>query len=453
MARNTDREIQAGSPLWAAQVLNRAASTIASAAIPPGCGATALRLRAVLIAALLLLPTAEVFFPQRRAMMQFYNEFHYFMTSLRGFAAVLALTAALYSRRTDFARRISVILGIAFIFGVLEAQASSFIEAAVLSAAAVAGSAICVGLLTGVAARWRWPAKTALYLIVLAAAFALPAFYYRQTGFLFGPFWMSFRTFVFLAPFLVAQSRGLMAAANSQAALCFFFNPFQLIAKAMPVPPEVFRERPASEPRTGDRRAAAGLADLAAGCMAILASSSLRQILPAPNSAAGFLEFMGRGWLNYIVYYFGFLGTARVALGAGRWLGFDLHDVADQALFAVSPVDRWKKWNTYFYWFYMTLVWLPLARLTRSILVATLAVFAINFIWHQFIIIDGLMLFQGYAPMKERAIRHFVFYMAHGIALYLSFALMRFQPAENRRAGWTGVAVTHAVMAAVYGII
>jgi D-alanyl-lipoteichoic acid acyltransferase DltB (MBOAT superfamily) len=172
-----------------------------------------------------------------------------------------------------------------------------------------------------------------------------------------------------------------------------------------------------------------------------------------PNFDRGPLMHMLVGYGTYLYYFINSFAVLRSATGLGRWFGFDLPDAYHYPLFAANPQDRWRRWNIYFYNWFMAFVFLPLFRKTRSTLLSVFAVFFVTFLLHEFG--DSVGVIFGRHPLGAVWLvqSKIWFFMAHAAVIYIAVKTAKFWPSGKTIAGWLGVLLTHFLMAWVHWIV
>lgn len=194
---------------------------------------------------------------------------------------------------------------------------------------------------------------------------------------------------------------------------------------------------------------AAGLLNIVAGIMAILAALFVRNYLVRNPMPDGILSLLSRGWTNYLFYYFTWMSGLHIGTGIGRWLGFNLPNGSHFALLAADPVDRWRRWNMPYYDWFLSYLFLPMSRLTRSIAIGAIVVFLINFLKHSPNGINEILFSPGERStmIATRLQSEAIFYLAHLLVIGLAIATRKYWPSERRVQGWFGVLATHILMA------
>lgn len=153
------------------------------------------------------------------------------------------------------------------------------------------------------------------------------------------------------------------------------------------------------------------------------------------------------GTFVYIETYFLSCGLISIVVGSARLFSFNMPDPCSMALLAASPFERWRRWNLYFFNFLRWSVFIPFLKKTSSPFVAVMMTFLATSLFHSF----GSHPFVFIAPqVKYFAVNGTAFFMAHGLAVYLSlkYKLQIFDGARLR--GWLGVAVTWIMMIGIH---
>ena len=165
--------------------------------------------------------------------------------------------------------------------------------------------------------------------------------------------------------------------------------------------------------------------------------------------------FLIRGFHQYLFYYFLWLGVTRCSFAAALALGYQLEPVTDYALLASDPLARWKKWNLYYYDWFLISLFLPVSRWSRSLSLGVVVVFVVNLLIHNV----GLFTLLIFHPANFSNGAHlslmseFWFYVMQGLSVYLGFRLRKFWPKSDRLNGWVGVFITTLMMAATHAVL
>lgn len=154
-------------------------------------------------------------------------------------------------------------------------------------------------------------------------------------------------------------------------------------------------------------------------------------------------------WLMYIQYFlYSYIGL-HLGVSLGRCLGLSLENGTRFSLLAVSPLERWRRWNTYFYGWLFRFVFVPVYRRIRNLLLAIQIVFLVTLLLH-----DTRYLMSY--PLVDHASRlffvklDFVFFQLHGLAVYVSAYFPKWTQDSSSKKGWWGVFGTHALMTGIH---
>ncbi|MGZ3656757.1 MAG: hypothetical protein ACXVCS_14470 [Bdellovibrionota bacterium] len=153
---------------------------------------------------------------------------------------------------------------------------------------------------------------------------------------------------------------------------------------------------------------------------------------------------------NYLFVFFSTWGVLRVAVGLGQALGFPLDDPFHYPLLAATPLLHWRRWNTYFYHWFRTFIFLPTIRKSGSLVLAMVLIFFANYFFHVF---QGIFfaLFAPYEPLRSAFLyNRFCFFSAHAAVLYIALKTERCWPSEKTRRAWWGVLATNLAMILVH---
>jgi alginate O-acetyltransferase complex protein AlgI len=144
-------------------------------------------------------------------------------------------------------------------------------------------------------------------------------------------------------------------------------------------------------------------------------------------------------WVLVMHFYLNFAGYCDLAIGSARLLGYRIDENFASPFLARSPQEFWQRWHITLGDWCRNHVFLPVARLTSSPVLAIIATFLVIGLWH-----EGTWSFAVYG-------------LLNGIAVLLSITaarrrVFRFLPAGLRAV--LGCAVVHllACVAAVFAI-
>ena len=263
-------------------------------------------------------------------------------------------------------------------------------------------------------------------------------------------FYSSFHQVLFSSIFLMHEVARLRPNVNFKIAVSHVFSPGMLIA-AIPVPVDLLPEFSKNQERRLLNVQAEALLSFLQGTLAMTFAASL---MLWRNSVTDSF-WLVRGWWTYLVYLFFWLGLTRLGYSVARLLGYDLAPPTNYAILASDPLERWKRWNLYYYDWFLTYIFLPISRKTRSPLFAVLIVFALNFILHnQAWVTQGLFSRTFLNSQNSILLRNeFVFYVLQGLSVYVGFIFRKTWPSDSQIAGWWGVLLTHFLMAACHSFI
>lgn len=308
-------------------------------------------------------------------------------------------------------------------------------------------------ILTEVFRRCRLPTALSIFILASSVVYFLPALTAKlDLNAQYGP--QAFVSLLSILPVLVWMALGKKAEVDAAITpMSFAFSPFFLVSWVYPLTPEAL-------PRRGSRipyeRAAQGLCQMLGGTLILIFATIFAQYLVTHSSESTY-SFLLHGWTTYLLNYYSWLGLLHLGVGLARWFGFNLGAPAYYSILATNLIDRWKRWNFYFYWFQMTFVWLPVARRTGSIALAIAAVFALFFFIHTSFLLNSFLLPGRYfAPDDEGLFvllyRAIPFYILQAAFLYGGFRLRNLWPKEDKFLGWLGVLMTHFAMSVCFGM-
>lgn len=220
-------------------------------------------------------------------------------------------------------------------------------------------------------------------------------------------------------------------------------HPTQLL---YPIPTQPYYwEAPASEARVKNR--ARGLVDLM--ICAILAYLLLQlQTLELGKEENEWLRAIRSGTIGYLILYLYSCIGISLPVAAARLMGYNLPNAYEMPLLAASPQDRWRRWNTYFYQFYMWVFYLPVFRKTKSLFLSVILTFVVTAFFHIRLVLPTTALVQDAEIDLPR--KMFVFFLMHALVVYAGLKLKL--PIWNGKTilGWTGVLVTWLAMIAIH---
>lgn len=152
------------------------------------------------------------------------------------------------------------------------------------------------------------------------------------------------------------------------------------------------------------------------------------------------------GFFKYLTYYLRSFAWIGFPVAICRLFGMKMEDYFDKPLLAVSPFERWRKWNTYYYQWFYSFIFFPLLKKKYPVFISVMAVFYVTMIIHL-----GASTINLFVPSRESLIdvfliKAFIFFSLHGLAVYLSLKLSRFWPNAKSAAGWLGFLMTHIIM-------
>ena len=187
-----------------------------------------------------------------------------------------------------------------------------------------------------------------------------------------------------------------------------------------------------------------GFFDILIGTVFLFAFYFTSKISFAPHDFANYVRF---GVFSYLETYILSCGSTSLPVGFGRLFGFNLEDVYSLPLLASSPFERWRRWNTYYYRFFSLSIFLPLARRLKSLFVPILATFAVTILFHSF---PRNLIEFALGRAEHLPLNVVWFFMAHGLAVYISLRWKFTIYDGSLKKGWLGVLVTWAMMIGIH---
>ena len=165
-----------------------------------------------------------------------------------------------------------------------------------------------------------------------------------------------------------------------------------------------------------------------------------------------FWKWHAFGLANYVYFFLFSYVNITLPISLLWWCGIKLPDPYQLPLLAATPQDRWRRWNTYFYEWFFKFIYLPMYRRTASLAASIFVVFVVTFLLHASRYSDLWLLDVETYPSLRNMSRKYLFFMAHGILVYLGIKYSHLWPSENKPSGWIGVLVMLVVMSFIHGI-
>jgi hypothetical protein len=164
--------------------------------------------------------------------------------------------------------------------------------------------------------------------------------------------------------------------------------------------------------------------------------------VPAFKTNSGFLSY---GLVSYLYFYFRSAAIITIPAAIARMAGYGLPDPYNFPLLATSPQERWRRWNTYFYDFFLVSTFHPIFKYTGSVFLGVFAVFYLTALTHT----STNQLFSG-DGRNVFGVETLWFFLIHGCFVYFGLKTERFWPSMSRRWGWCGVLVTTLLMSSIH---
>jgi hypothetical protein len=191
-----------------------------------------------------------------------------------------------------------------------------------------------------------------------------------------------------------------------------------------------------------------GLWDIAISCVYLVAAYAIHNYIADKNSFSNVVENLSLGFLRYIYYFLGSYAVMNLPVGIMRWYGVALPDVFKWPLLAASPLERWQKWNTYYYNWLSKMVFFPAIRITGSLSLSVAFVFFITFLLH-----GGPRVLVPSSPDWSYFISLFYFFSMHGFLVYLSLRFKNWWPPSSTVHGWWGVLTMTLLMIIIHRVV
>jgi len=161
------------------------------------------------------------------------------------------------------------------------------------------------------------------------------------------------------------------------------------------------------------------------------------------------LNFLILGFSSYVWVYLASASQITICVGLGRIIGYQLPSPFDFPLLATSPQDRWRRWNTYFYHFFMVSTFYPVFKRTSSVFLGVMCVFFLSALSHQHP--SQIFVYRRLkAAPTDDAFALFIFFFLHALIVYVGLKTAKLWPSMARRSGWWGVGVTTFLMTCIH---
>jgi hypothetical protein len=161
------------------------------------------------------------------------------------------------------------------------------------------------------------------------------------------------------------------------------------------------------------------------------------------------VNYLVSGTMAYLLYYFYSAGTYTLPVALGRMMGHDLEVAFDYPLFASSPQERWRRWNTYFFHFFRSAIFHPVMKRTGSLLLSVAAVFYLMALVH--VSVDQLPFVYIAHETFHRQFDDWTLYgLLHGFTVYVGLKTHRWWAPMDSRKAWWGVLLTWLAMIQIH---
>lgn len=190
---------------------------------------------------------------------------------------------------------------------------------------------------------------------------------------------------------------------------------------------------------------ARAIVDIAVSLLFLLFVALLKAALTEQLSSIDFLNIVFTGALSYLYVYFSSSAQVTIAVAIGRLAGYALPNGYDYPLLASTPQERWRRWNTYFYHFFVTTTFFPVLKKTSSIFLAVSCVFFFTALTH-----SAPQLVFSFVNSRNGGDSVFIFFMLHALIVYGGIKTERFWPQMTTKRGWWGVAAVFVLMSAIH---
>ena len=193
-----------------------------------------------------------------------------------------------------------------------------------------------------------------------------------------------------------------------------------------------------------------GLRDVLRGILFVFMAFILRRHLTAFPMQQNVGGVFGYGFITYIYYFFGSYAWMALPFGILRWYGMKVPDYFNFPLLSTSPGERWRRWNTYYYNWYYKVIFFPLYKKTRSMLIGIFTVFFVTALLHSGRLSYGPLFGVQKLLVNPLSLQLALFFGAHAFLIFLSLKFPQLWPAGEKRRGWWGVLVLTLLMSLVH---
>lgn len=229
-------------------------------------------------------------------------------------------------------------------------------------------------------------------------------------------------------------------------AAAILFSPAQIIAKTALLPSFI-----KSEP--GRRSRFIGLSLVAIGLLhlGVMAKVFGDVRIFEERFDSSLLDFLEIGFLNYIRFYLFIYGTSSIARGLFWLSGWSVPPFFNFAWLAVSPQERWRRWDIPVYLTYRLFVFLPVLRRTGNLFLAIMLTFLV--VGSSYIFQPLFLLLSAHpADPLSNIEKNYVFYVLQGLLVYFGILTRGWWPESGSRKAWFGVLLTTFLMSLCYGV-
>ncbi|MGE0634212.1 MAG: hypothetical protein AB7O96_17490 [Pseudobdellovibrionaceae bacterium] len=160
-------------------------------------------------------------------------------------------------------------------------------------------------------------------------------------------------------------------------------------------------------------------------------------------------EVLSHSILQYLRFYCISNASIGIPVGMMRWMGWQLPNHYNVPLLAWSPAERWRRWNTYFFNWFASVIFIPLHRKTGKPFLGLMAVFVMTAYIH-----SGVDIYYFLATGKAIYLRLFerqlIFFTFHGLAVYISIRFPFIFGSTYSPRAWLGVLITWIMMCSIH---
>lgn len=205
-----------------------------------------------------------------------------------------------------------------------------------------------------------------------------------------------------------------------------------------------FRPESLSQERTSAALYVRGLWQYGVCVFLVFACSILEKLTPIAS-----LRFPFYGCAVYLQFFFMSWLTFMIPVAGASIMGYSVPDPFVHPLLASNPGDRWRRWNTYYYEWFRTVIFIPFFRYTNSLAGAVYVTFLMTWLIHinPFVVKPAEFVKGGGMALVAAKL---LFFMLHATAVYIGLKFPRLFPRSDRKRGWIGVLLVFLIMGLIH---